>query len=468
MLRNTVVDYPLAITALLLSLFGVAMVYSAGQTDVVTFVAPLWKSQLTWLVIAIACAWAIGSSSVRIIEWGAWPAYLLSCLLLLSLLVIGKGGGTAASTRSWIAIGGHRLGQPSELMKLTVVLMLARVLASRAESPNSLADLWKPILTVGVPWLVIMLQPDLGTGIVFIGIFFVMLFWAGTPWPLLVLLASPVISLVLSFSTMLWGAWFFVLLALVLRYRPYLVEGISLLLINIVVGVFAPVVWERLAPYQRNRLLVFLDPSVDPRNAGYHVIQSKVAIGSGGLLGSGFLMGPQKRLAFLPEQHTDFIFSVVGEELGPEVLHLLRLGEEAVPADVEHEAVVFDRAADAADVNRVFLDHDDRRRLLGQAVSRGEAGGPGADHENVCICGHARRDPRGFGPHLRRTSLRLGLSPRAEASLEALMNGQFARANLSRNHVSQHSSPPAPPPLLCRTTNRSGAIAVFPRFPAAP
>jgi rod shape determining protein RodA len=314
--RRIIGDLPLLLIATTLSLFGIAMVYSAGVTDTPTFVHNLYRSQLVWLLIGLGGAYAISRSSVRFVEWATFPAYLLTLFILCLTLVIGKGGGTAASTRSWIAIGGHRLGQPSELMKLTVVLMLARVLASRAESPNSLADLWKPILTVGVPWLVIMLQPDLGTGIVFIGIFFVMLFWAGTPWPLLVLLASPVISLVLSFSTMLWGAWFFVLLALVLRYRPYLVEGISLLLINIVVGVFAPVVWERLAPYQRNRLLVFLDPSVDPRNAGYHVIQSKVAIGSGGLLGSGFLMGPQKRLAFLPEQHTDFIFAVVGEELG--------------------------------------------------------------------------------------------------------------------------------------------------------
>jgi rod shape determining protein RodA len=314
--RRIIGDLPLLLIATTLSLFGVAMVYSAGVTDTPTFVHNLYRSQLVWLLIGLGGAYAISRSSVRFVEWATFPAYLLTLFILCLTLVIGKGGGTAASTRSWIAIGGHRLGQPSELMKLTVVLMLARVLASRAESPNSLADLWKPILTVGIPWLVIMLQPDLGTGIVFIGIFFVMLFWAGTPWPLLVLLASPVISLVLSFSTMLWGAWFFVLLALVLRYRPYLVEGISLLLINIVVGVFAPVVWERLAPYQRNRLLVFLDPSVDPRNAGYHVIQSKVAIGSGGLLGSGFLMGPQKRLAFLPEQHTDFIFAVVGEELG--------------------------------------------------------------------------------------------------------------------------------------------------------
>ncbi len=315
-MRRIIGDLPLLLIATALSLFGVAMVYSAGVTDTPTFVHNLYRSQVVWLVIGLGGAYAVSRSSVRLVEWATLPAYLLTLFVLCLTLVIGKGGGTAASTKSWIAIGGHRLGQPSELMKLTVVLMLAKVLASRAESPNSLADLWKPILTVGIPWLVIMLQPDLGTGIVFIGIFFVMLFWAGTPWPLLVLLASPVISLVLSFSTMLWGAWFFVLLALVLRYRPYLVEGISLLLINIVVGVFAPVVWERLAPYQRNRLLVFLDPSVDPRNAGYHVIQSKVAIGSGGLFGSGFLAGPQKRLAFLPEQHTDFIFAVVGEELG--------------------------------------------------------------------------------------------------------------------------------------------------------
>ncbi|HEX9248943.1 MAG TPA: rod shape-determining protein RodA [Gemmatimonadaceae bacterium] len=315
-MRRIIGDVPLLLIATALSLFGVAMVYSAGVTDTPTFVHNLYRSQSVWLLIGLGGAYAISRSSVRFVEWATLPAYLLTLFILCLTLVIGKGGGTAASSKSWIAIGGHRLGQPSELMKLTVVLMLAKVLASRPESPNSLADLWKPILTVGIPWTVIMLQPDLGTGLVFIGIFFVMLFWAGTPWPLLVLLASPVISLVLSFSTTLWGAWFFVLLALVLRYRPYLFEGISLLLINIVVGVFAPVVWERLAPYQRNRLLVFLDPSVDPRNAGYHVIQSKVAIGSGGLFGSGFLAGPQKRLAFLPEQHTDFIFAVVGEELG--------------------------------------------------------------------------------------------------------------------------------------------------------
>jgi len=317
MLRNTVVDWPLAIIALALSAFGVAMVYSAGQTDIPTFVAGLYKSQAIWLLIGIGCAWAIGSSSVRMIEWATWPAYIFSVGLLALTLVIGSGGGSmAAHEKSWIAIGGHRLGQPSELAKITVTLMLAKVLAERREGPKSLLDLWKPAIVVGIPWVLIMLQPDLGSGLAFIGIFFGMLFWSGVPWPLLLLLASPVVSLVLSFSTGLWGAWFLILIALVLWYKPYLIEGIVLMVLNVATGVVAPLLWEKLKPYQQNRLKVFLDPSADPRASGYHVIQSKIAIGSGGLWGNGFTLGTQKRSGFLPEQHTDFIFSVVGEELG--------------------------------------------------------------------------------------------------------------------------------------------------------
>jgi rod shape determining protein RodA len=317
MLKNTVVDWPLVFIALALSAFGVTMVYSAGQTDIPTFVAGLYKSQLIWLAIGVACAWAIGSSSVRMIEWATWPAYLLSVALLALTLVIGSGGGSmAASEKSWIAIGGHRLGQPSELAKITVTLMLAKVLAERREAPKSLLDLWKPAIVVGIPWALIMLQPDLGSGLAFIGIFFGVLFWSGVPWPLLLLLASPVVSLVLSFSTGLWGAWFLILIALVIWYKPYLIEGIVLMVLNVATGVVAPLLWEKLKPYQQNRLKVFLDPSADPRASGYHVIQSKIAIGSGGWWGAGLTQGTQKRSGFLPEQHTDFIFSVVGEELG--------------------------------------------------------------------------------------------------------------------------------------------------------
>jgi len=316
MSRAIVADYRLLITAGLLSLFGLAMVYSAGQTDTPTAVANVYKSQAVWLLIGIGFAYAVAQSSVRFIEWMTVPLYAFSILLLALTLVIGTGAGTAAGTKSWLAIGGVRVGQPSEIAKITVVLMLAKVLSDRREPTRSLLDLWKPALIVAVPWVIIMLQPDLGSGIVFIGIFFAMLYWSGVAWPLLILIASPAVSLILSFSVGLWGAWFFILLALVLWYRPYLLEGIVLMVLNVATGVIAPIMWEKLAPYQQNRLRTFLDPSADVRGSGYHVIQSKVAIGSGGFFGQGFTLGTQKRLAFLPEQHTDFIFAVVGEELG--------------------------------------------------------------------------------------------------------------------------------------------------------
>jgi rod shape determining protein RodA len=310
-------DYPLVIVAFLLSVYGIAMVYSAGQTDVpVSYVHGAWKRQLAWFVIALVAAYGFTRSSIRLMEWMTWPLYVLSIILLVLTLLFGSGAGTAASVKGWLTIGGVRIGQPSEIAKLTVVLALASVLAGRREPPKSLLELWKPAVVVVIPWLLIMAQPDLGTGLVFIGIFFAMLFWSGTPWPLLVLVASPAISLILAFSTSIWGAWFILLIALVLKYKPYLVEGVALVAANVVMGVLAPLLWERLAPYQQRRLLVFLDPSIDPRASGYHVIQSLVAIGSGGWFGKGWTEGTQKRLAFLPAQHTDFIFAVVGEELG--------------------------------------------------------------------------------------------------------------------------------------------------------
>jgi rod shape determining protein RodA len=315
-LRRVTPDWPLIFTALALSIFGMLMVYSAGQTEMPSFVSRVWKQQLIWFFISLFGAWAISHASIRMLEWLSWPLYAFSILLLILTLIIGTGAGTAASTKSWIAIGGVRLGQPAELAKLTVVLMLARVLASNREAPKTLLELWKPGLVVGIPWLLIMAQPDLGTGIVFIGILFGMLFWFGIPWPLLILVASPAVSLILAFSTTVWGAWFLLLVALVIWYRPFLAEGVFLVVSNVAMGVLAPLLWERLQPYQQKRLLVFLDPTMDPRQSGYHVMQSKVAIGSGGVFGKGWLQGTQKQLGFLPEQHTDFIFAVVGEELG--------------------------------------------------------------------------------------------------------------------------------------------------------
>ncbi len=309
-------DWPLPALALLLTAFGIAMVYSAGQTDVPSFVEGIWRTQLMWFVLGAGVAYAISRTSVRLLEWGSVWVYLGACAMLLLLLFIGQGAGTAASTKSWLAIGGVRLGQPSELAKIAVVLMLARVLSSQRVAPTSLFGLWRPALITLVPWMLIMAQPDLGTGIVFLGIFFAMLFWSGVSWPLLLLVASPAISLILAFGPGVWGAWFFVLLALLWWLRPAWVETSVIIGANVVMGVVAPLLWDQLNPYQQRRLLVFLDPSIDPRASGYHVIQSQVAIGSGGFFGKGFTEGSQKRLAFLPEQHTDFIFPVVGEELG--------------------------------------------------------------------------------------------------------------------------------------------------------
>ncbi len=315
--KNTGIDYPLLVIALLLSAFGLAMVYSSGQTDLpVSFVQTLWQRQLVWLGLSLVAAWVVFKASVRMIEWGAWPVYALAVVLLLVTLFFGSGAGTAESTRGWLTIAGKRVGQPSELAKIAVVLMLAKVLANMRGSPKSLLSLWQPLLVVAVPFMIIVGQKDLGTSLVFIGICFAMLFWAGVSWPLLLMLASPGISLILAFSTGIWGAWFLILLALVFWYRPTLVEGVLLVVANVAVGVIAPIVWDMQPEYRQKRLLVFLDSSADTREAAYQVTQSQFAIGSGGITGKGFGLGTQKRLGFVPEHYTDFIFAVVGEELG--------------------------------------------------------------------------------------------------------------------------------------------------------
>ena len=309
-------DWPLGLVALLLTIFGLAMVFSAGQTDVPTFVAGIWRVQLAWVLLGLVAGYLVTRLSTRLLDAVSVPAYVASCLLLLLLLFVGKGAGTAASTKSWLAIGGVRLGQPSELAKIAVVLMLAHVLGAARRAPATLFELLPSAMVVGVPWLLIMAQPDLGTGIVFIGIYYAMLFWAGVSWWLLLLAASPGISLILAFSTGLWGGWFLILLAVLAFVRPSRWEGATVVAGNLLLGVLAPLLWNRLDPYQQRRLLVFLDPSSDPRASGYHLIQSQVAIGSGGILGKGFTLGSQKRLAFLPEQQTDFIFPIVAEEFG--------------------------------------------------------------------------------------------------------------------------------------------------------
>ncbi len=144
--RRINVDLPLLLTAIALTIYGLAVVFSAGQTDVHTPATGAYRLQAIWTMVGILGAFAVSRASVRLIEWMTVPAYALTILLLVALLLgLGSGAGTATSTSGWLTIAGHRLGQPAELAKLTVVLMLARVLAQNRIAPKSMIELWKPI-----------------------------------------------------------------------------------------------------------------------------------------------------------------------------------------------------------------------------------------------------------------------------------------------------------------------------------
>ena len=318
LLERWAVDPLLVFGISAMTIFGVAMIYSAGVVHIPNAVTQdAWIKQAAWFAIALVAFTGLARVPLRWIEWVAVPSYVIGILLLAITLVIGTGSGTAAGAKSWIRIGGFGF-QPSEVAKIATILMLSRVLSQRREPLTSLRDLLLPSALVGLPIALVMLQPDLGTAMAFGGILFAILFWAGTPVALLLLVASPAVGLMLSFDTRIWSAYMVgvVIFLCLYRYRLFLFESVAVVLANVAAGTISRPLWESLKPYQQNRILVFLDPGVDPRGAGYQVIQSKVAVGSGGLTGQGFTMGSQKRYDFLPEQHTDFIFSVVGEELG--------------------------------------------------------------------------------------------------------------------------------------------------------
>jgi len=318
LIRYWAIDTQLVGLVLLLTLFGVAMIYSAGVlNDPSPVTTGAWMRQLVWLAIALVAFTLVSRIPLRWFEWVTMPGYVFAVIMLAATKVIGTGAGTAAGVESFIDLGFVRF-QPAEFAKLATILALARYLGSRADEPATLKDLVSPAVIAGLPLVLVLLQPDLGSALAFIGILFAVLFWAGTaPW-LLLLLASPGVALILSFNTLIWSGYFVVLVIFLYmyRYRLYLVESVSVFIANLAAGTIAVPLWNSLAAYQQNRILVFLDPGVDPRGAGYQLIQSMVAIGSGGLTGKGFTLGTQKRLDFLPEQHTDFIYAVIGEELG--------------------------------------------------------------------------------------------------------------------------------------------------------
>lgn len=318
LLDRWAMDVQLVLAIIGLTIFGILMIYSAGQVNVPNIVTEgAWIRQLRWFALAMVTFSILSRVPLGWIEWAAVPSYVVSVLLLAATLVIGEGRGTAQGIKSWINLGFFSF-QPAEVAKLATVLALAHLLAQRKAGLNSLQELIAPGLLVAVPLALVLRQPDLGTAMAFVGILFAMLYWAATPVWLLLLVASPVVGLILASNTVVWSTYIVVVIGflVLMRYRLSLLESVAVVIANFASATIAGPLWNSLADYQQNRILVYLDPQVDPRGAGYQVIQSKLAIGSGAFEGTGFTLGPQKRFDFLPEQHTDFIFAVVGEEFG--------------------------------------------------------------------------------------------------------------------------------------------------------
>jgi rod shape determining protein RodA len=299
-----------ALLALLVS--GIVVVYSACQVEDGGATSGLWKKQIVFAVVGLVALAASAAVPPAVWERSSWILYPLGLAVLAFVVVAGSSAGGA--TR-WIRLGGLRF-QPSEFAKLATVLFLAKVLAGRRRPAESVPALLLVAMILLLPAVLVLRQPDLGTALVFLVIGPPMLYWSGVSFPYLLLASSPLLSIVCASSLPSWIVFSAFLLALAYFSRALLLEKILFVGLSVAAGIATPVLWGRLEPYQQQRILAFLDPARYSSGAGYQIIQSKVAIGSGGLSGVGFLEGTQKGLAFLPARHTDFVFSVVGEEFG--------------------------------------------------------------------------------------------------------------------------------------------------------
>jgi rod shape determining protein RodA len=305
------IDWILLLSVLALALLGIALVYSATSSPGSTHAGFHWR-QLTWLGIGLVCAWGVAAVHYRVYDTLAWFGYAISIVLLILVFPIGT---EVLGAKRWLRLGGFQF-QPSELAKLWTIFVLARHLDQKRIDLSKAKNWVIPILITFVPMVLVLKEPDLATSLSFFVFFVAMMFWAGMPMTTLLLALSPVVSVALFFLTRSEWPFALVFVALLLWARPRLPVLLMLLVLNGAVMIGLPHLWNGLEPYQRGRIETFLDPDEDPTGAGYQVIQSQIAIGSGGPVGRGYLHGTQKALSFLPMKHTDFIFSVLGEELG--------------------------------------------------------------------------------------------------------------------------------------------------------
>lgn len=305
-------DVGILVATLVLVVIGIVMIHSATQAPDAGGMSPLVRRQLFVAGLGLAVLLGVLFVTQDTLEALTPLFYVLAVLLLGAVLFAGVG---KTGEHRWFDLGPLRF-QPSELAKYAVILALARYLARRRTKLERPVHLIVPFLIVALPVGLVLLEPDLGTSIIFLLFLTPMLYWAGVPPLFLVLLAAPALSMILAFN---WIAWIVFLVALGwLLYvsRTFLADKLIVFAANVVTGRLGPTLWSHLEDYQRHRILAFLNPEKYRFSTGYQLIQSKIAIGSGGILGKGFLQGTQKNYAFLPEQHTDFIFSVLAEEFG--------------------------------------------------------------------------------------------------------------------------------------------------------
>lgn len=242
----------------------------------------------------------------------AVPLYIISIFFLF--IVIYKGF-TILGAQRWITFGPVSF-QPSEIAKLTVLLTLGSYLEGKRGEIKGITNLIAPLLILGLPFVLIFKQPDLGTAIILFFIFAGMLIWAEASNMLLILLITPILSIFLRQYIYIWIIYLVGLALYMKNSRIRLLDLASVMIGNIGIGYAVSSFWGMLKEYQRQRLLAFLNPDFDPLGIGYHSLQAKIAVGGGGILGKGFMHGTQTQLSFIPQQFTDFIFSAIGEELG--------------------------------------------------------------------------------------------------------------------------------------------------------
>jgi rod shape determining protein RodA len=307
------VDFILILSLLGLIILGLLTLYSSSHTTVDGGLGSnFFLKQLIWVVIGSGAILIVFFMPNRWIYASAYYLYGVSLLLLILLIFFGK---TGQGADRWLQLGPISF-QPSEFAKLAGILAVARFISRDEVDINTIKDFLFASLFIVVPFILIIRQPDLGTSMVFVAIALPMLYWSGLKISNLFLIAMPILIMLASFNFFTFLLLMVVLVAyLVFSHRTKLIL-ISNFLLNIAMGLLTPVLWNHLKPYQRNRIKIFLNPEADPRGAGYQIIQSKVAIGSGGGMGKGFMQGSQTQLRFLPEQHTDFIYAVIGEEFG--------------------------------------------------------------------------------------------------------------------------------------------------------